>query len=160
MIASMVIILSDRSKENCMNVVPATIRAMNRVAVFALLFLLTTSAYAQSDAVAARLDRILREVPRIDGHNDLPWKYEERVKNHLAQIDIRQDQSKLTPPLHTDIARLKAGHLGAQFWSVYIPTTLKGADAVRATLEQIDDVHRLDDTYPDTFELARTADDI
>ena len=122
----------------------------------AILVLFTTSVGAQT----ARIDRILREVPLIDGHNDLPWQYEERVKNHLAQIDISQDQSKLTPPLHTDIARLRQGRLGGQFWSVYVPTSLKGADAVRAVLEQIDVVHRLDERYADTFELARTADDI
>ena len=126
----------------------------------ALVILLTTSTAAQTSAVAARVDRILREVPLIDGHNDLPWQYEQRVKNHLAQIDIRQDQSKLTPPLHTDIARLRQGRVSGQFWSVYVPATLKSADAVRAVLEQIDVVHRLDELYPDTFELARTADDV
>ena len=129
---------------------------MIRTAAALVLALLTLTAHAQTD----RIDRILREVPLIDGHNDLPWQYEERVKNHLAQIDIRQDQSKLTPPLHTDIPRLRQGRLGAQFWSVYVPTTLKGADAVRAVLEQIDVVYRIDETYPDTFELARTADDV
>jgi membrane dipeptidase len=108
----------------------------------------------------ARVAHVLKQTPLIDGHNDLPWQYEERVKNHLAQIDLRQDQSKLTPALHTDIARLRQGRLGGQFWSVYIPTTLKGADAVRAVIEQIDVVHRLDEQYSDTFELARTADDI
>lgn len=118
------------------------------------------SAVAPTDPVAARIDHLLREVPLIDGHNDLPWQYEERVKNHLAQIDIRQDQSKLTPALHTDIARLRQGRIGGQFWSVYVPATLRGADAVRAVLEQIDVVHRLDEMYPDTFELARTADDV
>ena len=79
---------------------------------FVIALLLATSMQAQTDAVSARIDRILREVPLIDGHNDLPWQYEERVKNHLAQIDIRQDQSKLTPPLHTDIARLRQGGVG------------------------------------------------
>lgn len=127
---------------------------------FVIALLLATSIHAQTAAVSARIDRILRDVPLIDGHNDLPWQYEERVKNHLAQIDIRQDQSKVTPPLHTDIARLRQGRLGGQFWSVYIPTTLKGGDAVRAVIEQIDVVHRIDETYPDTFEFARTADDI
>jgi len=122
--------------------------------------LLAASAHAQTDAVAARVDRILREVPLIDGHNDLPYQYEERVKDHLAQIDISQDQSKLTPPLHTDTARLRQGRVGGQFWSVYIPATLKGADAIRAVLEQIDVVHRLVARYPETFELARTADDV
>lgn len=124
------------------------------------LVLLSVSAGAQTNDVSARIDRILREVPLIDGHNDLPYQYEERARDHLAQIDLRRDQSRLTPPLHTDIARLRQGGIGAQFWSVYVPTTLKGADAVRAVIEQIDVVHRLDETYPDTFELARTADDI
>jgi membrane dipeptidase len=133
---------------------------MHRLAAVALAFLIAVPAIAQTDAVAARIDRILAEVPLIDGHNDLPYQYEERAKDHLAQIDLRQDQSKLTPPLHTDIARLRQGRLGGQFWSVYIPTTLKGADAVRAVIDQIDVVHRLVDLYPDTFELARTADDV
>ncbi|HEX6094956.1 MAG TPA: dipeptidase [Thermoanaerobaculia bacterium] len=122
----------------------------------AVTLLLTLTAGAQD----ARVDRILREVPLIDGHNDLPWQYRERVKNHLGQIDLRQDQSKLEKPLHTDIARLKAGRVGGQFWSVYVPASLKGADAVQATLEQIDVVHRLASTYPDTFTIALTADDV
>jgi hypothetical protein len=139
----------------------AIVAGMNRLKVTALaLVLAAASVNAQTNAVAARIDRILREVPLIDGHNDLPYQYEERAKDHLAQIDIRQDQSKLTPPLHTDIPRLRQGRLGGQFWSVYIPTTLKGADAVRAVLDQIDVVYRLIDLYPDTFELARTADDV
>jgi len=130
---------------------------MNRLTTALLILLVAVSANAQMDA---RIDRVLREVPLIDGHNDLPYQYQERAKDHLAQIDIRQDQSKLTPPLHTDIPRLRQGRLGGQFWSVYVPTTLKGADAVRAVIEQIDVVHRLDERYPDTFELARTADDV
>jgi membrane dipeptidase len=131
-----------------------------RIVVPIALLLFAAAAHAQTDAVSARIDRILREVPLIDGHNDLAEQYEERVKDHLAQIDIRQDQSKLTPPLMTDIPRLRQGRLGGQFWSVYVPASLKGADAVRATLEQIDLVQRLVDKYSDTFELARTADDI
>jgi membrane dipeptidase len=123
----------------------------------ALALLLLTLTVAAQDA---RVDRILREVPLIDGHNDLPWQYRERVKNHLAQIDLRQDQSKLDKPLHTDIARLKAGRVGGQFWSVYVPPSLKGADAVQATLEQIDVVHRLNAAYPEAFALALTADDV
>jgi membrane dipeptidase len=125
--------------------------------ILALALLTAVTANAQTDP---RITRLLREVPLIDGHNDLPWQYRERAKNRLAQIDIRQDQSKLEKPLHTDIPRLRAGGLGAQFWSVYVPASLKGADAVQATFEQIDVVHRLDALYPDTFALALTADDI
>jgi len=131
-----------------------------KILAAALLLIATASAHAQTDAVAARIDRILRDVPLIDGHNDLPWQYRERAKDHLAQIDLRVDQTALTPPLHTDIPRLHKGHLGAQFWSVYVPTELKGSDAVRAVLEQIDVVDRIDDQYSDTFELAKTADDV
>ncbi len=107
----------------------------------------------------ARVQRILRDVPLIDGHNDLPWQYQKRVANQLEKIDIRSEQT-LSPMLHTDIPRLRRGGVGAQFWSVYVSADLKGADAVRAVLEQIDVVHRLNARYPDTFEMARTADDV
>lgn len=125
-----------------------------------LVLLLATTAFAQTDA---RIDRLLKEVPLIDGHNDLPWEYRDRVKNHLAQLDIAQDQSKPTSTdrgLHTDIARLRQGRVGGQFWSVYVPADLKGADAVVTTMEQIDVVQRLAAAYPDTLALAYTADDI
>ena len=129
---------------------------MRRMLSIALL-LLTLPLLAQTDP---RVERILREVPLIDGHNDLPWQYRERVQNQLSKIDLRADQSKLPKPLHTDVARLRAGLVGAQFWSVYIPATLKGADAVQATFEQIDLVHRMNAAYPDVFALALTADDV
>ena len=118
------------------------------------LILTTLNAYAQSDLERAR--RILREVPLVDGHNDLPWQYEKRVENHLDRIDIRSSQ----PSLHTDIPRLRQGGVGGLFWSVYVPADRKGAEGVRAVLEQIDVVHRLNERYPDTFEMARTADDV
>lgn len=121
-----------------------------------LTLLVTLAANAQE----ARVQQILHDVPLVDGHNDLPWEYRERVSNHLGQIDLRQDQSKLETPLHTDIGRLRTGMLGAQFWSVYVPASLKGPEAVQTTMEQIDVVHRIVATYPDTFEIAGTADDI
>lgn len=107
-----------------------------------------------------RVQRILREVPLIDGHNDLPWQYEKRALNHMDQIDLREDQTGLATPLHTDIERLRKGGVGAQFWSVYVPAELQGGEATRATMEQIDVVHRLIERYPDTFELALSAADI
>jgi membrane dipeptidase len=128
--------------------------AMKRLA---FLLLIAVPLCAQTDA---RVDRILREVPLIDGHNDLPMQFRERVKNHLAQLDLRQDQSKLEKPLHTDIPRLRAGRVGGQFWSVYVSADVKGADALRDTLEQIDVVHRMAAMYPDAFAIALTADDI
>ncbi len=104
---------------------------------------------------------VLKRVPLVDGHNDLPWQFRKRVQNKLGTLDLRKDQSDLKDgPLHTDLARLKAGGLGAQFWSVYVPVELGQDEAVRVTLEQIDVVHRLIAMYPETFALALTADDI
>jgi membrane dipeptidase len=103
---------------------------------------------------------MLRETPLIDGHNDLPWQYRKRVDNHLERIDLASDTSKLDPPMHTDIPRLRAGILGAQFWSLYLPANLEGPGAARALMEQIDVTVRMIGSYPDTFEQATTADDI
>ena len=107
-----------------------------------------------------RARRLLNEVPLIDGHNDVPWQYRIRVDNHLDQIDLAGDTSELTPPMHTDLARLRKGLVGGQFWSVYIPSSMDGPGAARAVFEQIDVVHRLIERYPDAFELALTAGDI
>ncbi len=107
----------------------------------------------------AKVREILRESPLIDGHNDLPWQYRKH-SNDFSAIDLNSDTSKLKPPLVTDIPRLRAGCMGAQFWSVYVPTELAGPAAVQATIEQIDDVYRLVARYPETFELAFTPADI
>lgn len=126
---------------------------------FALAATLLHAQTAPPGAVREHIDRILRQVPLIDGHNDLPWELRQRVQNHISRIDLRQDQSALQPPLHTDIPRLRQGKIGAQFWSVYVPASLETA-SVETVLEQIDVVHRLVSLYPQAFELARTADDI
>jgi membrane dipeptidase len=125
----------------------------------------TAAAAPQDEAAAAAdhramVDRVLARVPLIDGHNDLPWQFRERVDRKLSQLDLAADLSAEDPPLHTDIARLRAGGVGGQFWSVYVPVELAGADAVTATLEQIDVVHGMVRRYPDAFELALTADDV
>lgn len=111
-------------------------------------------------ALIERVRRLLREAPLIDGHNDLPWQLRERFHDRLGKLDLRRDASGLQPPLYTDIGRLRRGMVGGQFWSVYVPVELAGPAAVQAVLEQIDVVHRLSDLYPDTFELAATADDV
>lgn len=117
-------------------------------------------AQAPTRAELARVDRILRATPLIDGHNDLPWAIKSDHGNDLANVDLNSDTRTLTPPLHTDIPRLRQGRLGAQFWSVYVPASLKGLDATRATLEQIDLTRRMIAAYPQTFEFADSAADI
>ncbi|MSU58746.1 MAG: membrane dipeptidase [Pedosphaera sp.] len=110
-------------------------------------------------ATVAKVKKILRESPLIDGHNDVPWQYRKR-KASFEQVDLASDTSKLRPPMVTDIARLRAGGMGGQFWSVYIPTSYTNAEGIQAVLEQIDVVHRMMARYPDAFELALTADDV
>lgn len=103
--------------------------------------------------------RIHREAVLIDGHNDLPWQFREKKDLSFRKIDLRQSQKALG--LHTDIPRLREGGVGAQFWSAYVPAnTAKKGTAVRLTLEQIDIIRRMVAAYPDTFEMAYTADDI
>ncbi len=112
------------------------------------------------------VEQILRQVPLIDGHNDLPWRFREECNGDLNGIDLARDNSGRIPakitvsPLVTDIPRLRAGHVGGQFWSVYVPAMPVKSDAVVAVLEQIDLVHRMIARYPNDFELALTADDV
>src|SRR5688572_10532317 len=115
-----------------------------------------SSASAQGD-LTARARNLYKQVPLIDGHNDYPWA--------LRGLDPGRDFAKAditgsVPALMTDIPRLRQGGVGGQFWSVYVPSTMQGKEAVRATLEQIDIVHRMTKRWPETFEMAYTAADI
>ncbi|MET8419436.1 dipeptidase [Streptomyces sp. NPDC005134] len=113
-----------------------------------------------ADRTAERLTRageLLAEYPVVDGHNDLPWALREQVGYDLDARDIATDQSA---HLHTDIRRLRAGGVGAQFWSVYVRSDMAGDAAVSATLEQIDVVAELLDRHPADLRRALTADDM
>jgi membrane dipeptidase len=96
--------------------------------------------------------------PIFDGHNDLAWELRRRVRYDFAALDIAVDQS--ATGLHTDLPRLRAGGVGAQFWSVYASCEPAGEAAVSATLEQIDAVHRLVVHYPADLALATSADEV
>ena len=108
--------------------------------------------------VQARIDRILKRTPLIDGHNDLPGELREKYAFKVEGLASGAD--KLEQPLMTDMARLRAGRVGGQFWSVYISGTITGDAALRAVIEQIDTARRLIAAYPGDLELASTADDI
>lgn len=120
----------------------------------------------KNEALAARVDRVLTETPVIDGHNDLPWEIRSQFGN-VGAVDLAADTSNLPGKtgdkavhLMTDIPRARKGHLGAQFWSVWIPTSVTGPEAVQMTLEQIDVVRTMVAKSPKDFEMASTADDI
>ncbi|VXC98957.1 dipeptidase [Sphingomonas sp. 8AM] len=127
------------------------------LAAGALLVALPASADAQDDA--ARVARVLKATPLIDGHNDWPEALREREGEARWTTDLR-DLGARTPAYNTDIARLRRGKVGAQFWSVWVSPTLPGKEQVEQTLEQIDLVRSLPERYPDTFALARTAADV
>jgi membrane dipeptidase len=133
--------------------------------LLAAAMLLSSAAMAQADSsaidakVQARIDRILKATPLIDGHNDLPEQLRENYGLGIEGLASGTDK-RPNHPLMTDMARLHQGRLGAQFWSVYIPSEVTGDNAIRDTLEQIDTVKRLVKAYPNDLELARTADDV
>jgi membrane dipeptidase len=128
----------------------------------ALCALLATPAVAQdqSDAqLQERARRVMQRTPLIDGHNDLPWALRQNHGSDPHAVDLAVDLDATTD-LHTDIPRLKAGGMGGQFWSVYVPASLPPVEAAQATFEQIDVVRRMVAAHPEAFELAYTADDI
>ena len=99
---------------------------------------------------------IHRKAPVVDGHNDLPWA----IRKAGGRFD-KHDIAKSQPEFHTDIARLKKGGVGAQFWSVYVPvSTAKRGSALTTTLEQIEIVREMTERYSDVFELALNTHDI
>jgi membrane dipeptidase len=122
-----------------------------------------SDARAEDEAqLRERVMAILREVPLIDGHNDIPWQYRIRVNNRVDALDFAGDLSTVEPEIHTDVPRLRAGGVGGQFWSVFIPIRMRGGQPgdARTVIEQIDFVHRLVDRHSDHLEMAYTADDI
>jgi len=123
------------------------------------------NAFAATADVSVRLARILEETPLIDGHNDLPWAIRDITHGKFANINLDTDTSAIAtmpgwPNLVTDIPRLRAGHVGAQFWSVFVPVSIKGFEVVQTTIEQIDLVKRMAARYPKDLEMAYTAADI
>ena len=129
----------------------------------ALLAFVASQAHAQDPSIdgrtKARIDRILKRTPLIDGHNDIAEQLAENYKGSVEGLASGTD-ARQPKPLMTDIARLRAGRVGGQFWSVYIDGAITGDEAVRKTIEQIDTVTRMIAAYPDGLEQAYTADDI
>ena len=128
-----------------------------RIITIALVAGLALTSAPQAQDFLARARGLHKQVPLIDGHNDYPWALRQHnIERDINKLDIKMPQ----PAIHTDIARLREGGVGGQFWSVYVPSTMQGQTAVRVTFEQIDVVHRMVRKYPETLELARTAADV
>jgi len=129
------------------------------LAAAAALIAAPASAQQIDPKVKARIDRILKATPLIDGHNDIAEQLAESYQRHIDGLASGTDQRQ-PHPLMTDMARLHAGRVGGQFWSVYINGAITGDAAIRETIEQIDIARRMIDAYPGDLELARTAADV
>lgn len=101
--------------------------------------------------------RVLAATPLIDGHNDLPWAIRQ---SETAPHDVRAYDLTQRTPGHTDIERLRAGMVGVQYWSVYVPYDAVEVGAAKVQLEQIDIMNQVIERYPDVFEAAYTASDV
>jgi membrane dipeptidase len=120
-----------------------------------------SSASAQTPEQVAQ--QVLAKNPVIDGHNDAPEQIAERFNSDFSQFDFRNTvptKGTNPNPMHTDIARLRQGRVGGQFWSVWIDPELPEFEAVQRVIEQIDIVHRLVDEYPEDLQLALNAADV
>lgn len=104
-------------------------------------------------------EAVLAKTPVIDGHNDIAEKIREKFDNDFSKFDLAKLPPEVLAEVHTDIPSLRAGHVGGQFWSVWIDPALPKHEAVTRTLEQIDTVKRMVARYPETFQLALTAAD-
>ncbi len=126
----------------------------------ALLCLPLLAAAPASPDFAARVARVLKATPLIDGHNDWAEALAEQEGERRWTLDLRQGLGSRPVPYDTDIARLRRGMVGGQFWSVFVSADKPGRQQVEETLEQIDLVKDIVARYPDTFALARTAADV
>ncbi|WP_374943681.1 dipeptidase [Sphingomonas sp.] len=124
------------------------------------LLLLAAQVAAPTPAITTRIERLLTRTPVVDGHNDLAWEIRETQAAKVESLDLTKDTSVLPRPLQTDIARLRKGHVGGQFWSVWIPADTPGPRAVEMTLEQIDIVRRMVAANPRDMALGLTATDV
>ena len=125
-----------------------------------LLLTLLTPAFAMAQTTDKSLERaraIIKAAPIIDGHNDLAWAIR---TSKTAPFDVDAYDLRATTPGHTDFARLAAGGVGAQFWSIYVPGEVKDSGYARIQLEEFDIARRFIAKYPDKFTLALTAADI
>ena len=136
------------------------IRTILSSAVLSALLAMPALAQDQSEAqLQERARRLMQRTPLIDGHNDLPWALRQNHGSDPHAVDLATNLDATTD-LHTDIPRLRAGGVGGQFWSVYVPASLPPVEAAKATFEQIDVVRRMVAAHPEAFELAYTADDV
>ena len=136
---------------------------MNRTALLPLALILATPALAAPKTPEQVAAAALKAAPVWDGHNDVPEQLRDRTGDLLEGFDFRDTRNTARDgkiAMQTDLARLKQGHVGAQFWSVYVDYKLPEPEAVRQTIEQIDTIKRLVARYPGEMMLATSSSDV
>ncbi|BDI61859.1 dipeptidase [Qipengyuania nanhaisediminis] len=118
-----------------------------------------------SDPAMVAAEAALANAPVFDGHNDVPIQLRARFDNQINDFDFADtsdtgETHAAGRAMHTDLARLERGRVGAQYWSVYVPASLDEPEAVQMTIEQIDVTKRLIDRYPQALQFATTADEV
>ncbi len=118
---------------------------------------------AAPDPAEALAAAALEAAPVFDGHNDVPIQLRSRFDNQINDFDfVDTTGTGATHPqgraMHSDLTRLAQGKVGAQYWSVYVPTNISEPEAVQMTMEQIDVMKRLIARYPEQLQLTLTAD--
>lgn len=116
------------------------------------------------DPATATAHAALEAAPVFDGHNDVPNQLRDRTQNRINAFDFEDTSHTATGPdvaaMQTDLARLRQGKVGAQFWSVYVPYTADEPRAVQQVIEQIDVTRRLIDRNPASLRFVTTADQV
>ena len=131
--------------------------ALSALSVLSILSVPSALSAQSPDPALEHARKLLASTPLIDGHNDLPWEIR---TNREHPHDVAAYDLRTTTPGHTDLARLAAGQVGGQFWSVYIPGEIKDSGYARVQLEQIDIARRMIASYPEKLAPAYSADDI
>uniref|UniRef100_A0A8C0ELL1 Dipeptidase n=1 Tax=Bubo bubo TaxID=30461 RepID=A0A8C0ELL1_BUBBB len=116
-----------------------------------LMFFSDIVSFSYEESMRERAIELMQDARLIDGHNDLALRLRILYQNMLSRVNLRE--LNMT---HTNLAKLQAGYVGAQFWSVYVLCSAQNKDAVRLTLEQIDVVKRMCNSYEE-LELVTTS---
>jgi len=138
---------------------------MKSISILAAATLLVSSAVLSAQSAEEVASAALEAAPIMDGHNDVPIQLRSRFGNQINDFDFNDttgtaQEEPARNSMHTDIARLRLGKVGTQYWSVYVPASLDEPEAVQMTIEQIDVTKRLIDLYSDDLQFASTADEI
>src|SRR3954453_17930750 len=107
-------------------------------------------------STAARAARIHKEAIVVDTHIDTTMMLGREGWDFM----VRHEPKKGEDSNHVDLPRIKEGGLDAAFFSIYMPGTITGPEAVKRSLILIDHVRSLAERHPNEIVLATTAADV